>query len=65
MFSRFLTQVSHINLSLFSTQYQRKCVSYRLLHFLFISSLTHHALLSISLSFVSILVMVSVTTFLV
>ncbi|VUZ41195.1 unnamed protein product [Hymenolepis diminuta] len=47
MFSRVLTQVTHIKLSLFSTQKQRTHVSYPLLRFLLISSLPQHAPLPI------------------
>ncbi|KAM3187592.1 hypothetical protein ACTXT7_002021 [Hymenolepis weldensis] len=51
IFSRILTQVIHIKLSLFPTQKkQLMCVSYPLLRFLLISPLPQQALLSISLS---------------
>ncbi|VUZ53441.1 unnamed protein product [Hymenolepis diminuta] len=49
MFSRVLTQVTHMRLSLFATQ-QRTLVSYRLLRFLLIYSLPHHAPLPLSFS---------------
>ncbi|VUZ42486.1 unnamed protein product [Hymenolepis diminuta] len=50
MLSRGLTQVTHIKLSLFSTQEQNTLVTYGLLCFLLISYLLQHAPLSTSLS---------------
>ncbi|VUZ56285.1 unnamed protein product [Hymenolepis diminuta] len=62
---RDLTQVTHIKLSLFSTQQQRTRVSYRLICFLLISSLSQHAPLSIYPSVTRFkLVVVPVTKFL-
>ncbi|VUZ47064.1 unnamed protein product [Hymenolepis diminuta] len=49
MLWRGLTQVTHIKLSLFSTQEQRTLVNCGLLRFLLISSLPQHSPLSFSL----------------
>ncbi|VUZ50419.1 unnamed protein product [Hymenolepis diminuta] len=65
MFSCVLTQATHIKLSLFPTQKQRKLVSYRPLRFLLISSLPQHTPPSISPSVTRFkLVVVTLTTFL-
>ncbi|VUZ39732.1 unnamed protein product [Hymenolepis diminuta] len=66
MLSRGLIQVIQIKLSLFSTQEKRASTSYRLLRFLFISSLFQRAPLSISPSVTRFkLVVTSLNTFLV
>ncbi|VUZ54250.1 unnamed protein product [Hymenolepis diminuta] len=63
MFSRVFTQVTHIKLSLFSTQGQHTFVSYRLLHFRAISSLSQYIPPSLSVTRFE-LVVTSLNTFL-